>query len=98
MTGMAFPGTFIVDRDGRVTSRFFEEYYVERSTVASVMLRLGAGGAPVNALKLSTAHLDATAFPSDAEVAVGNRFTIAVDVTPKPGMHVYAPGAADIAS
>ena len=48
----------------------------------------------MNALKLSTAHLDATAFPSDAEVAVGNRFTIAVDVTPKPGMHVYAPGAA----
>ena len=94
MTGMAFPGTFIVDRDGRVTSRFFEEYYVERSTVASVMLRLGAGGASVHALKLSTAHLDATAFPSDAEVAVGNRFTIAVDITPKPGMHVYAPGAA----
>ena len=26
MAGMAFPGTFIVDRQGRVTSRFFEEY------------------------------------------------------------------------
>ena len=24
MTGMAFPGTFVVDRQGRVTSRFFE--------------------------------------------------------------------------
>ncbi len=94
MAGMAFPGTFMVDRQGRVTSRFFEEYYVERNTIASVMLKLGTGGAPVNALKLSTPHLDATAFPSDGEVAVGNRFTIALDVTPKPGIHVYAPGAA----
>ena len=94
MTGMAFPGTFVVDRQGRVTSRFFEEYYVERNTIANVMLKLGTNGAPVNALKLSTPHLDATAFPSDGEVAVGNRFTIALDVTPKPGMHVYAPGAA----
>ena len=58
------------------------------------MLKLGTGGAPVNALKLSTPHLDATAVPSDGEVAVGNRFTIALDVTPKPGIHVYAPGAA----
>jgi AhpC/TSA family/Thiol:disulfide interchange protein DsbD, N-terminal len=95
MAGMAFPGTFVVDRQGRVTSRFFEEYYVERNTVASVMMKLGTGGAPVNVLKLSTPHLDAAAFPSDGEVAVGNRFTIALDVTPKPGIHVYAPGAAE---
>ena len=94
MRGMAFPGTFVVDRHGRVTSRFFEEYYVERNTIASVMLKLGAAGATVHALKLSTPHLEATAFPSDGEVAVGNRFTIALDVTPKPGIHVYAPGAA----
>jgi peroxiredoxin len=94
MAGMAFPGTFVVDRQRRVTSRFFEESYVERNTISSVMLKLGAAGAPVNALKLSTPHLDATAFPSDAEVSVGNRFTVAVEITPKPGMHVYAPGAA----
>lgn len=93
MRGMAFPGTFVVDRQGRVTSRFFEEYYVERNTIASVMLKLGTSSAPVNALQLSTPHLDATAFPSDGEVAVGNRFTIALDVTPKSGIHVYAPGA-----
>jgi hypothetical protein len=94
MAGMAFPGTFVVDRQGRVTSRFFEESYVERNTISSVMLNLGTAGAPVNAVKLSTPHLDAVAFPSDAEVSVGNRFSIAVDVAPKPGMHVYAPGAA----
>ena len=93
MNGMAFPGTFVIDRQRRVTARFFEEYYVERNTVSSLMLKVGAGGAPVSAVKLSTPHLEATAFPSDAEVAVGNRFSIAVDVTPRAGFHVYAPGA-----
>jgi peroxiredoxin len=94
MAGMAFPGTFVVDRQGRVTSRFFEESYVERNTISSVLVRVGTAGAPVEALHLSTPHLDATAFVSDREVAVGNRLAIALDVTPKPGIHVYAPGAA----
>ena len=94
MTGMAFPGTFVIDRQRRVTARFFEEYYVERNTISSLVLKLGAGRAPVSAVKLSSPHLEATAFPSDSEVAVGNRFSLAVDVTPKPGLHVYAPGAA----
>lgn len=34
MVGIAFPGTFMLDRQGRVTSRFFEESYIERNTVA----------------------------------------------------------------
>ena len=41
MKGMAFPGTFIVDRKGRVTSRFFEDFYVERNTVSSLLVRAG---------------------------------------------------------
>jgi peroxiredoxin len=93
MVGIAFPGTFMIDRQGRVTSRFFEEYYVERNTVSSLLLKLGAADAPVTATKISTPHLDATVYPSDAAVAVGNRLTLVADVTPKPGMHVYAPGA-----
>ena len=35
MKGIAFPGTFIVDRKGRVTSRFFEDFYVERNTASA---------------------------------------------------------------
>ena len=36
MVGMAFPGTFLLDRQGRVRSRFFEEFYRERNTSASL--------------------------------------------------------------
>ena len=43
--GIPFPGTFIVDRQGRVTSRFFEDYYWERNTTANILLRTGLGAA-----------------------------------------------------
>ncbi len=91
--GIPFPGTFMVDRQGRVTSRFFEDYYWERNTVSNIMLRTGAAGTPVEAIQASTQHLDVKAYASDARVAPGTRFSLVVDVTPKRGMHVYAPGA-----
>jgi len=91
--GIPFPGTFMLDRQGRVTSRFFEDYYWERNTVSNIMLRAGAAGTPVQATQVSTQHLDVNAYPSDARVAPGVRFSLVLDVTPKPGMHVYAPGA-----
>ena len=37
--GMAFPGTFILDRRARVTSRFFEDLYIERNTVSSILMK-----------------------------------------------------------
>jgi peroxiredoxin len=91
--GIAFPGTFMLDRRGQVTSRFFEDYYWERNTVSNLLLRLGSGAAPVRATQASTQHLDLRAYPSDASVALGTRFSVIVDITPKRRMHVYAPGA-----
>jgi hypothetical protein len=93
--GVPFPGTFIVDRQGRVTSRFFEDYYWERTTTSNIMLRLGAGRPPIQATQASTDHLELRTYPSDASVSLGTRFTLAFDVTPKRGMHLYAPGAAN---
>jgi peroxiredoxin len=93
MQGIAFPGTFMLDRQGRVTSRFFEDFYIERNTVSSVMKRLGGGTAPVAGTKITTERLELTTYPSDAAIAPGNRFSIALDITPKRRMHVYAPGA-----
>ncbi len=91
--GIAFPGTFILDAKGRVVSRFFEDYYVERSTFSNIMLRLGNGAAPVTATKVAGPHLTMTTYPSDPGIAAGNRFSLAVQVQPQPGVHVYAPGA-----
>jgi hypothetical protein len=92
MAGIAFPGTFILDRSERVKSRFFEDFYITRNTSSSILIRAGVG-APVQGTKISTAHLDIATYPSDSAIAPGNRITLAFDVTPHRGIHVYAPGA-----
>ena len=91
--GTPFPGTFMLDANGRVKARFFEEFYRDRNTTANVMLKLGIGLSPVAAIEGSTAELKFTAYPSNSNAMAGSRFSIAVDVEPNSGMHVYAPGA-----
>ena len=92
--GIPYPGTFMLDPDGRVTARFFEAAYQERSTVSSIAVRLGdaAAGADHGAVRVETDHLEALAWATDDVAAPGNRLSLVVDVTPKPDMHVYAPG------
>jgi hypothetical protein len=91
--GTAYPGTFIVDRRARVTSRFFEEFYRERTTIANIMLQRGTGLTPIAAVEGSTAHLKFTAYPSDPYVRPGSRISLAIEIEPEPNMHLYAPGA-----
>ena len=93
IVGTPYPGTFMIDADGKVTSRFFEEFYRERNTTTNVMLKLGMGLSPIAAVEGETAHIKFTAYPSNTSVTVGTRFSLALDVTPGPKMHVYAPGA-----
>ena len=92
--GIPYPGTFMLDAEGRVTARFFEAAYQERSTVSSIAVRFGgaAAGAGLAAARVETDHLEALVWATDDVVAPGNRLSLVVDVTPKTDMHVYAPG------
>ena len=96
IVGTPYPGTFMVDNQGRVTSRFFEEFYRERNTTTNVMLKLGVGVSPIEAVEGSTAHLKFSAYPSNSSVTVGTRFSLALEVEPGENMHLYAPGADDM--
>lgn len=93
--GIPFPGTFIVDRSGRVKARFFEDSYTVRNTVSNIRVRLNEVNSSVAATRVQSAHLDVVTYPSDSAVAPGNRFSIVAQVTPHKGVHVYAPGAAN---
>ena len=93
--GIPYPGTFMLDTAGRVTSRFFEAAYQERSTVSSIAVRLGdaiAGADDRAATRVATDHLEALVWATDDVVAPGNRLSFVVDVIPRTDMHVYAPG------
>ena len=91
--GIAYPGTFMLDPEGVVTSRFFEDFYRERNTASNILLKLDAGGSSVEGTEISTSHVEILTYPSDAVVALGSRFSLALEIMPQPNMHVYAPGA-----
>jgi peroxiredoxin len=93
--GIPFPGTFLIDRTGKVTSRFFEEAYQERNTISTIMIALGNAKTPAAAKRIQTDHLDVTTYVSDEVVAPGSLFSVVFDVKPNAGIHVYAPGAKD---
>jgi hypothetical protein len=89
--GIPFPGTFILDARGVVTSRHFEVAYQERDTISSVMVRLG-NKLDAPATNIATAHIAITTFASDQTVAPGTHFSVVLDLVPAKRVHVYAPG------
>jgi peroxiredoxin len=94
MVGIAFPGTFILDTQGRVKQRFFQDFYIERNTVSNLLVKLGdKTDASVAGTKIATAHLEITTYPSIASIAPGDRFSVVLDIVPHSKIHVYAPGA-----
>jgi peroxiredoxin len=89
--GHPFPGTFMLNREGVVTSRFFEDTIQERDTISSVLVRLG-GKVEAPARKTSAPHLEITSYLTDQVAAPGTHFSIVLDFKPAPRVHVYAPG------
>jgi hypothetical protein len=89
--GYPFPGTFIVDRQGIVTSRFFEEAYQERDTVSSILVRLGQH-VDVHATKITGAHVTLTSYATDQVAAPGTHFSLVLEAAPAARVHVYLPG------
>jgi hypothetical protein len=81
--GYPFPGTFIVDRKGVVTSRYFEDAYQERDTVSSILVRLGQQ-LDVHATKIAGAHVTVTSYATDEVAAQGTHFSLVLDVAPGP--------------
>jgi hypothetical protein len=91
--GYPFPGTFIVDRKGVVTSRVFEPLYQERNTLSSVLVRLGRR-IDVPATKIRGTHLDITSYATDQIAAPGTHFSLVLDIAPAAHVHVYAQNTA----
>jgi hypothetical protein len=92
--GYPFPGTFIIDTHGVVTSRFFEEAYQERNTVSSILVRLGQH-VDGPATRIDGAHVTVLSYATDEVAAQGTHFSLVLDITPGARVHVYAPGARD---
>ena len=64
--------------------------------VATAMLAVPSVRVALDAEPTTTKHLSLTTSTSVSTVAPGGRVSLVVEITPKPNMHVYAPGQADV--
>ncbi len=97
--GIPNPGTFLVDAQGVVRGKYFEEDYVHRYTMPTLLFRefgllLGRRTpVPVPGGGRATGKVGVATLAVQDRVRPGNRLSLIVEVAPAPGVHVYAPGA-----
>ena len=84
--GVSFPGTYIVDQQGIVRARFFEEDHRERFTASNVRMQYLNTGNGATRSVAETGHLKISYGASDTLVRPGNRLTLALDIQLKPRM------------
>ena len=92
--GIPYPGTFILDKGGVVTQKYFESDFRQRYTASEILVRQYGEAAGAASQVIETKHLRLTSSSSLATVHWGQRLALVADIELKPGMHVYAPGVA----
>ena len=90
--GIPYPGTFILDANGVVTGKYFEDDFRDRYTAANVIARQFGAVPRAAEHEVTGKQITATLWASNAAVAMNQRITLAIDVHLPPGLHVYSPG------
>jgi hypothetical protein len=89
--GVPYPGTFVLNEQGVITAKYFEDDFRERYTSADILTRrFGVGTGPRTEVQGKQLKLEAGS--SNLVVAAGQRVSLTLDIEMKPNMHVYAPG------
>lgn len=90
--GIPYPGTFILDAQGIIKAKYFEEDFRERDTAADILTRQYGVTPTAGRHEVIGKQLTAVASASNFVVRGGQRVALAFDIDLKPNMHVYAPG------
>lgn len=91
--GVPHPTMFFVDRSGTVVRKYTEERYYHRRALATILADDGEPADLQTVWQVDGEQVAVRALTLQREVYPGNRFALMVDVEPRPGLHVYAPGA-----
>ena len=84
--GIPHPVTYVLDEQGVIRSRVFEEDYRRRFTLGNVL------GRQTNASPVAAKRLKLSRSASDTVVRGGQRVKLRVDIELPRNSHVYAPG------
>ena len=90
--GIPYPGTYIVNVQGKVQSKYFEDDFRERVSASDILIQeFGKQGDAARGIS-ETKHLRLVTTASTQVARPGTRIALSLEVDLKPGMHVYAPG------
>lgn len=90
--GIPYPGVYVVDVQGKIISKYFEDDYADRVSTADILARQFGVQADAARRVTETKHLQVTTASSNEIARPALRIVLSLDITLKPGMHVYAPG------
>ena len=88
--GIPFPGYYVIDENGVVQSKYFDDNYRERFTAANILTREFDGSGEMQG-EAETPYLRMSWSASNREVYGGQHVALVLNVEMKPKMHVYAP-------
>ena len=91
--GIPFPGVYVVDRDGRVTEKFFHRHYATRTSAGTI--RDSAIGRilarhEVPTAELGDEHVEVSVFLADEALRFEYASTLHVRFEVADGYHIYA--------
>jgi len=89
--GIPNPGTYVLDKRGVVTAKYFDDDFRVRDTAESILLRQ-FGIRPPEQAPLEAKHATLRASATDVELRPGQLVTLSLEVALPARMHVYAPG------
>ena len=89
--GIPHPGTYLVNREGVVQSKYFETRQADRYTAPTILLREFGSDLGTRETVVQTDHLSLKYYSSRDVVRPGARITLVADVQLGPKLHVYAP-------
>jgi AhpC/TSA family len=90
--GIPNPGTYVLDPQGRVVSKHFEDDYRERVSATDILIQDFGKSADAVREVAETKHLRLTTTASTPVARPGHRIVLSLEIDLKPKMHVYAPG------
>src|SRR5271169_5605753 len=92
--GIPVPGYYLINKQGVIEKRFFEDGYINRLTANNVYQNIfGDVALPQPIRNIPSPHVELTTMQSDKEVTPGELVRLVVTITPDRNTHVYAPGA-----
>jgi hypothetical protein len=90
--GIPYPGTYIIDPQGKVVSKYFEDDYKERISASDILTRDFGQSAEAVPGVVENKYLTLRSSASTSTALPGHRISLILDIDLKPKMHVYAPG------